>query len=106
MESSFILGPQTLMYKKTNEEQQMFIEDMMFQIWFKRFILCKCLWVSFPFQVILVDELLPTMVKNTFNLHVLPNLACVTIVFYNFDPWMFKGGVDTFARAIIFLNES
>jgi hypothetical protein len=53
-----------------------------------------------------VDELLPTMVKNTFNLHVLPNLACVTIVFYNFDPWMFKGGVDTFARAIIFLNES
>jgi hypothetical protein len=32
LESPFILGPQTLMCKKTNEAQQMLIEDMVFQI--------------------------------------------------------------------------
>jgi hypothetical protein len=53
-----------------------------------------------------MDELLPAMVKKTFDLHVLPNLAFVTTVFYSFDLWMSKDGVDIFALVIKNLNES
>jgi hypothetical protein len=45
------------------------------------------------------------MVKKTLNLHVLPNLAFVATIFTSFNLWMSRGGVDTFAIVIIFLNE-
>jgi hypothetical protein len=33
----------------------------------------------------------PRMVQKTLDLNVFPNLASLTIVFYSFDLWMFKG---------------
>jgi hypothetical protein len=52
-----------------------------------------------------VEEVLPTMVKKTMDIHVLPNLALTTMVFASFDLWMSCGGVDTFALVINFLND-
>jgi len=34
------------------------------------------------------------------------NLAFITTISYSYDLWMFKGGVDTFALMINFINES
>lgn len=53
-----------------------------------------------------MDEMLPTMVKQTLDLHVLPNLAFVAIVITSFDLWMFRGNANVFALTINFLNES
>jgi hypothetical protein len=53
-----------------------------------------------------MDDVLPTMVKKTLDLHVLPNLASTTIISTSFDLWMLKGSVDTFALVIKNLNES
>jgi hypothetical protein len=53
-----------------------FIEN----IWLKRLMLCGCLSFYFPFQIVIVDELLLTMIKETMNLHVLLNLASRNIV--------------------------
>jgi hypothetical protein len=33
-------------------------------IWLKRLVLCQCPWVSFPFQVVIVDEAFLVMVKK------------------------------------------
>jgi hypothetical protein len=38
------------------------------------------------------------------NLHVSPNLEFVIIIIFSFDLWMSKGGVDTFASIINYLN--
>jgi len=46
------------------------------------------------------------MVTKTMNLHMLPNLAFVIIVFCSFDIWMFKGGVNTFALVTICLEDN
>ncbi len=46
------------------------------------------------------------MVTKTMNLHMLPNLAFVIIVFCSFDIWMFKGGVNTFALVTICLENN
>jgi len=53
-----------------------------------------------------VDELFPTMVKRTLNLHVFPNLAFATTIFTSFDMWMFKDDVNTFSFVMNFLNQS
>ncbi len=53
-----------------------------------------------------MDEVLPTMVKKTLDFHVLSNLAFVATISYSSDLWMYKGGVDTFALVINFINES
>ncbi len=45
------------------------------------------------------------MVKKTLNLHVFLNLAFVATVSTSFNLWMSRGGVNTFAIVIIFLNE-
>ncbi len=50
--------------------------------------------------------MLPTMVKKTLDLHVLPNLASTTIISTSFDLWMLRGSVDTFALVRKILNES
>jgi hypothetical protein len=39
------------------------------------------------------------------KLHVLPNLEFVAIIFFSFDLWMSKGGVDTFALVINYLDD-
>jgi hypothetical protein len=46
------------------------------------------------------------MVTKTMNLHVLSNLGFVAIVFFSFDLWMFKVGVDTFALVINYLDDT
>jgi hypothetical protein len=46
------------------------------------------------------------MVTKTMNLHVLPNLEFVIIVFFSFDLWMSKGGVDTFVLVINCLDDT
>jgi hypothetical protein len=50
--------------------------------------------------------MLLVMVKKTMQLHVLPGLAKATTLSANFDLWMSKGGMDTFALVINHLNES
>jgi hypothetical protein len=42
-----------------------------------------------------VDEMFPTMVKRTLDLHVFPNLAFATTIFTSFDVWMFNDDVET-----------
>ncbi len=81
-------------YKKIDEAQQMFIEDIMFyickgywafstikNIWLRRLILCRCPQVSFSSWTILVNEVLLVMVKKTLDLHVLSNLASIATYF-------------------------
>jgi len=54
----------------------------------------------------LMDDVLPIMVKNTLDLHVLLNLAFATTIFASFDLYRSKGNVDIFALVIKNLNES
>jgi hypothetical protein len=54
-------------------------------IWLKRLVLRWCLLIYFPFRIVLMDEMLPTMVKKTMNLHILLNLASKNIVSVSFD---------------------
>ncbi len=51
---------------------------------------------KFPFKIIFMDELLFTK-----DLHVLPNLAFVAIIFGNFDLWMLKGNVGIFGFRVL-----
>ncbi len=60
----------------------------------------------FLFDLFFVEEMLPTMVNKTMDHHVLPNLALAIMVSASFDLWMFRGGVDTFALVINFLNDN
>jgi hypothetical protein len=53
-----------------------------------------------------VEEVLFAMVKKTLDRHVLPNLKTTTTISTNFDLWLFRGSVDTFALVINFLNEA
>jgi hypothetical protein len=53
-----------------------------------------------------VEHALLKMVQKTMDLHVLHNLETTTTIFTSFDLWMSKGGVDTFALVIIYLDES
>lgn len=46
------------------------------------------------------------MVRRIMDLHVLPNLEIVTIVFASFDLWMSKSGVNTFVLVINYSDES
>jgi hypothetical protein len=62
--------------------------------------------VVFPSWATFVEEVLPAMVKTTMQLHVLPRLAEATTLLASFDLWMFRGGMDTFALVINYLNES
>ncbi len=50
--------------------------------------------------------MLPEIIQKTMNLHVLPNLKTITIIFTSFDPWMSRGGEDIFALVINYLDES
>jgi hypothetical protein len=53
-----------------------------------------------------MEHLLPKMVQNTMDLHVLLNFQTITIVFIRFDLFMSKGGVDNFALVINYLGKS
>jgi hypothetical protein len=39
------------------------------------------------------------------NLHVLPNVEFVVIIFYSFGLWMFRSGMDTFALVSNYLEK-
>ncbi len=53
-----------------------------------------------------MEEVLPAIVKNTMDHHVLLNLAFTTMVFSSFDVWMFCGGVDIFTLVINFPSDT
>ncbi len=95
------------LYKKTNEAQQIFIEDLVLyickcyltflttkNIWLRKLVLHQCPHVSFSSWIVFVDEVFFAMVKETLDLHVFPNLAFVITISYNFDIQMFKGGME------------
>jgi hypothetical protein len=46
------------------------------------------------------------MVQKTMDLHVLHTLETTTTISTSFDLWMSKGGVDTIALMINYLDES
>ncbi len=62
--------------------------------------------VIFPSHFDLVEKVILGMVKKPMNLHVFPNFKFGGTMFVNFDLWMSKGGVETFALAINHLNDS
>jgi len=53
-----------------------------------------------------VEEVLPTMVTKSMDIHVLPRLEIVATIFVSFDLWMFRGSIDTFALVINYLSKS
>jgi hypothetical protein len=53
-----------------------------------------------------VKEVLLAVVKKTMDHHVLSNLASTIVVSINFDLWMFRYNVDTFALVTNFLNDN
>jgi len=53
----------------------------------------------FSFRATFVEEVLPAMVKTTMQLH-------LSTLSTSFDLWMSRGGMDTFALVINYLNES
>jgi hypothetical protein len=65
---------------------------------------CPC--VVFPSRITFVEEMLPTMVIKTMQLHVMLGLVDATTLSICFDIFMSKGGVDTFVLVINYLNES
>jgi len=62
--------------------------------------IAQCPHVIFASHSSLMEQVLPTMVAKTMNLHVLPHLEFATIVSCSFDLWMSKNEVDTFALVI------
>jgi hypothetical protein len=52
-----------------------------------------------------MEKALLAMVKKTLDQYVLPNLKTATTISANFDLWMFRDSVNTFALVINFLNE-
>jgi hypothetical protein len=53
-----------------------------------------------------MEEVLHAMVTKSMDIHVLPKLASVSIVFASFDLWMSKKSIDTFALVINYLFEN
>jgi hypothetical protein len=52
-----------------------------------------------------VEEVILVIVRKTMDLHVLLNIAFAIIMATSFDLWTSKGGMDTFAFVINYLNE-
>jgi hypothetical protein len=88
----------TNLYKKINNSQQQFLENLVLYIckgcgalssceivWLWRLVLQKCSHVIFPFHSHVVEEVLPKMVQKTMNLHVFPNFKSTTTMFVSFD---------------------
>jgi hypothetical protein len=102
-------------YKKSNGAQQQFLEDLVLytckgyiplstceNIWLWK-VLHQCPYVVFPSRITLVEEMSPIIITRTMQLHVLLRLAKTTTMFINFDLWMPKGNVNTFAMVSITL---
>jgi len=71
-------------------------------IWLRRLVLRLCPRASWA---MFVEKVLLAMVKKTMQLHLLLELAMATTLSVSFDLWMSRGGVDTFALVINYLNE-
>ncbi len=54
-------------------------------IWLRRLVLHFCLRVVFPFRATFVEEMFPTMVTKTMQLHVMPRLAKAITLLASFD---------------------
>ncbi len=52
-----------------------------------------------------MEEVFLAMVLKTMKLHVLLYFVEAAIVFANFDLWMSKGGMDTFALVTNYTND-
>jgi hypothetical protein len=109
----------TNLYKKNNEQQKHFLENLVFYIckgyiplsscenvWFQRLVLPQCSHVQFPSRSSFVEKMLATVVKKIMDQHFVPNLASTIVVSTSFDMWMFHDGVDTFSFVINFLNDT
>jgi hypothetical protein len=68
--------------------------------------IAQCPHVIFPSHSSLMEQVLPTMVTKTMNLHMLPHLEFATIVSCNFDLCLSKNEVDTFALVINYLDKT
>jgi hypothetical protein len=103
-------------YKKYDETQQQFLEDLMMYI-------CKRYKAFFHLSKYLIVEVGITVMSTcclsfslyfggtnaSYNGHKNHEIACVVEVMtmsINFDLWMFKGNMDTFALIINYLNDS
>jgi hypothetical protein len=75
-------------------------------VWLQRLVLHQSPHELFPFRFFCVEEVLLAMVKKTMDHHVLPNLALAIVVYASFGLWMSRGGVNTFALVINFLNDN
>ncbi|KAJ7552447.1 hypothetical protein O6H91_06G055400 [Diphasiastrum complanatum] len=106
-------------YKKEDDQQQCFLEDLVLyivkgyrplssveNIWLRRLILRQCNRLVFPSRHQLVEEAISQMVAKTLERYVLPLLASCVTATASFDLWMSRGGIDTFALVINFLNDS
>ncbi len=71
-------------------------------IWLLKLTLCECLYVQFPFHIFHVKEVVHALVKKTMDQHVILNLAFTTILFINFDFYMFCNSLDTFVLVTYF----
>lgn len=106
-------------YKKGDPAEERFLEDLVLHIakgyrplssvetaWLRKLVLHQCGQVIFPSRQLLVDEVFPSMVAKTMDRYILPSITkCVTPI-ASFDLWMSRGGFDTFALIINFLEDA
>ncbi len=69
-------------------------------------MLHQCRRVVFPSHSSLVERFFPTMVTKTMNMHVLLNLGFAILFLVVLNPQCPKGGVDTFALVMNYLNDT
>lgn len=60
----------------------------------------------FSFLFMYCEQFFPTIVTKTMNLDVMSFLEFVATIYCNFNFWMSRGGVDTFALVINYLDET
>lgn len=100
-------------YKKGDEQQQMFLEDLvlyiakdyrplstMENVWLRRLMLRQSPHVVFPSRMALTDDVVPAMAQ-----YFLPSLASCVTGSASFGLWMSRGGINIFALVISFINE-
>nr|XP_024402695.1 uncharacterized protein LOC112295398 isoform X2 [Physcomitrium patens] len=81
--------------------------SMIENVWLKRLLMNRqCGRLNFPDGRQLVDEVVPRMVSQTMEKHVLPALRGCVSATVTFDLWMVRRGVNTIALVVHFINES
>jgi hypothetical protein len=102
-------------YKKLDEKQKAFIDDLVLvvvkgllclniieNILVKQFDLRTDPQLVFPSCKIIIEEVLPHMMKDTLENFLLPYFNILIFIITTFPLWMKKGALDTFVLVIIF----